>query len=228
MLWRKGWIESRTRFAVAAIVLTAACGLSVLFHEPVRAALGRGSAVPLDTYAAFVYRLVYQGFCRTMFMIFAFVLGLGGVLREQELGTSGFTLALPVSRRRLIVVRAVIALIELVALALVPALVIVGLSPVVGRSYPLTQALQFAGLWIAGGSALGATAFLASAVLGGEYTAFLVAWVVFFGETVSTQFIRLRYPASSPYLFTVQEVMSGFRMRYFDAKSHILIGLRSR
>jgi ABC-2 type transport system permease protein len=223
MLWYKAWIESRLRFGHAMAAMGAATSLGVLFHDPVRSFLASGTA-SLDTYTWYICRILYQGFGRTLFMIFAFLFGLGGLLRERELGTAAFTLALPVSRLRLVATRAVVGWIELAALAFLPSIVVVVVSPLAGQGYPLAQALQFSVLWTAGGSALYAVAFLASAMLAGEYTAFIVAWVIMFGHTVTTQFIRLRYPALNRYLFTVQEMMSGFRMPYFDPHAHMLIG----
>ncbi len=223
MLWYKAWIESRMRFVLATALMGSVCAVAVVFHEPIRSFL-QTRTTPLDTYRWYIYRVAYQGFARTLFMIFSFVLGLGGLLRERELGTAAFTLSLPVSRCRLVFVRAMVGVIELIALAFLPSIVIVALSRIVGETYPLSQALQFSLLWIAGGSATFAVAFLSSSMLGGEYTAFVVSWIVLFGHTLTTQFIRISHPATSPYLFTVQEIMSGFRMRYFDPHTHLLVG----
>ena len=223
MLWHKAWVESRVRFLLGAAVMVIACVAAVVGHGPIRSALATRTA-PLDTYSWYIYRVAYQGFVRTVFMAFAFVLGLGGLLRERELGTAAFTLALPLSRLRIVITRAAVGLIELISLACVPSIVILALSPLVGQAYPLSQALQFSLLWIAGGSALFAVAFLAASILGGEYTAFVVAWIALFGHTLTTQFVRLRNPALDGYLFTVQEIMSGFRMSYFDPRTHRLTG----
>ena len=223
MLWRKAWIESQLPFGLAVAVMGAASGFGVLFHDPVRSFLASSTA-PLDTYSWYICRIVYQGFGRTLFMIFAFMFGLGGLLRERELGTAAFTLALPVSRLRLVATRAIVGWIELIALAFLPSIIVVAVSPLVGQGYPIAQAVPFSVLWIAGGSAFYAIAFLASAIFAGEYTAFIVVWVVMFGHTLTTQFIRLRYPVFNSYLFTVQEMMSGFRMSYFDPNAHVLIG----
>ncbi len=222
-LWRKAWVESRVRFWLAAAVMSAGSAVLVLFHESVRAYFAsRGT--PLDPYAAYLCRMLYQGFGRTLFTLFVLMFGLGGLLRERELGTAPLTLALPVARARVVGVRAAVGWIEVIALALLPSIAVVTLSPLAGQSFAISQALEFSLLWIAGGLALYAVAFLASAMLAGEYTAFIVAWVVMFGHTVTTQFSRLRYPALRPYLFTVQEMMSGFRMPYFDVRTHALIG----
>jgi ABC-2 type transport system permease protein len=223
MLWHKAWIESRLRFGLAMAMMGAVSSVGVLFHDPVRSYLASSTA-SLDTYSWYICRILYQGFGRVLFMMFAFMFGLGGLLRERELGTAAFTLALPVSRLQLVTTRAIVGWIELIALAFFPSIVVVAVSPFVGQGYPISQALPFSILWMAGGSALYAVAFVASAMLAGEYTAFIVAWVIMFGHTVTTQFIRLRYPAAKSYLFTVHEMMSGFRMSYFDPKAHILVG----
>jgi len=223
MLWHKAWVESRIRFVFGAGLLGITCAGAVLFHDQILRTLRTGG-LPLETYNAYVYRMAYSGGLRTIFIAFTFVLGLGGLLRERELGTAFFTLALPVSRLRLTLVRAAVGLVEITALALVPAVAIALCSPLVHQAYPLSQSLQFAALWTAGGAALFAVSFLASAMFAGEYTAFIVAWVALFGVTLTQQYIRISHTAAFPYLVTVQEVMSGFRMPYFDAKARVLIG----
>jgi len=191
MLWYKAWAESRARFGMASLVIAVACTFVLGWQD--------------------AHRVLFRGFPRSLFMIFAFVFGMGGVLRERELGSAPFTLALPVSRLRLTLVRAVAGLVELAALSLVPAAVIVVASGVFPQSYPIGEALISALRWLAGGAALFALAFFASATLSGEYTGFVAAFSVFFLQTVTTQFVRLAKPAAAPYLFTVQEIMSGIR-----------------
>ena len=88
MLWHKAWLESRPRFLLGAAVIGAACAVAALFHDPIRAALATRTA-PLDTDVAYIYRVVYQGFVRTAFMMLAFILGLGGLLREHVLLEGG-------------------------------------------------------------------------------------------------------------------------------------------
>jgi ABC-type transport system involved in multi-copper enzyme maturation permease subunit len=191
MIWRKAWAESKARFLIAVVVMILTSVFVIGWQD--------------------ADRVLFKGFPRALYMLFALVFGMGGLLREQELGTAGFTLALPVSRRRLSLVRAAAGLGELAALALVPIAVIVAATPFAAHAYSVEQAIAFPVRWLLGGSALFALAFLASAVLGGEYTAFVAALVVFFGETVTTQFIRLARPETARYLFTLQEVMSGIR-----------------
>lgn len=223
MVWYKAWTESRVRFFFSAATVAAACLGVIVFHQRMRPWLATPSN-PLTTDAAYVYRAVYQGFIRTLFMVFAFILGLGGLLRERELGTAPFTLSLTVSRFQLVLVRAATGLIQLAVLALIPALMIPTVSPLAGLVYPASQSLQYALLWMAGGSTLFGAAFLSSCLFAGEYTAFVVSWIALFGVTLTTQYVRITRPATAPYLFTVHEIMSGFRMPYFDARARLLIG----
>lgn len=211
------------RFLLAACVTLLACTAAVLWHDAIRS-LPAQRSTPTDTYVSSIYRVSYQGFARTVFTAFVFLLGMGGLLRERDLGTAAFTLALPVSRVRLGLVPAATGLIEVVVLASLPGVVIVLVSPAVHETYPASQAIGFALLWSAGGAALFGVAFLGSALFAGEYTAFVVAEMMPFGHTVATQFIRIVRPASRPYLFTVQEIMSGLRMPYFDAPTRLLAG----
>jgi len=223
VVWYKAWVESRLRFLAAAAVMAAVCGAAVLGHDAIQSVLANRPAPPA-TYAAYVHRVSYGGLTRVLFMTFAMVLGVGGLLRERELGTSAFTLALPVARTRLVLVRAAAGLLEIAAIALIQGLAIVTLSPLVHQIYPPSQALEYALLWSAGGAALFAVAFLASAVCSGEYTAFIVAQIALLVHTVSTQFVRIARPATWPYLATLQEIMSGLHMSYLDPKQSLLIG----
>jgi ABC-2 type transport system permease protein len=191
MLWRKAWAESRARFLLAVLVL-AMISLFVIGWQDAS-------------------RVLFGGVSRTIYMLFAIILGQGGLVRERDIGTAPFTLALPVTRRRLMLLRAAAGAVELVALAAVPIVAIVVTAPFVAHPYPLAAAVTFGLRWIVGGAVLFALGFLASATVTGEYTPFVAAFVVFFGETVSLQFTRLAKPSMMPYLFTVQEVMGGLR-----------------
>ena len=76
-----------------------------------------------------------------MLSLFAVLLGTGGLLSQASGGGALFTLSLPVSRKRLLGVRAATGLAELLALAFVPPLLLPLLSPAVGQSYGIGDAL---------------------------------------------------------------------------------------
>jgi len=223
VVWYKVWVESRLRFLVAVLATFAICAGALLLRDAVSEFLARRSTAP-ETFAAYVLRVPYGGAARFLFLTFAIVLGLGGLRRERELGTAPFTLALPIGRARLTVARAAAGIAEVVAVAATPALVILALSPFIDHRYPASQALEFALMWRAGGAVLFGVAFLASTLFSGEYTAFVVAHIVLLVHTVSTQFMRIARPAAWQYLRTLQEVMSGMHMSYFDPAQNLFIG----
>jgi len=169
MLWQKAWMESRPRFLISATMVIGACAGVVLFQSAIRVRVGAPSG-PLSTYVGYIHKVVYSGGLSALCKILILILGLGGLLHEQEHGTTGFTLALPVRRWQLAAVRAAVGLLEMVALAVTPALLIPTMSPLVHQSYPFSQAIQFSLLWIAAGALLFATSFLLSTVVTGQYT----------------------------------------------------------
>jgi ABC-type transport system involved in multi-copper enzyme maturation permease subunit len=189
MLWYKAWAESRARFAIAVMVMALACTVVVGGQDPARA--------------------LFRGIPRTLYILFALLLGMGGLVREQELGTAALTLALPVSRIRLTGVRAMVAFAELTALSLVPLIVVSTATVVLPSVHVPAQVLTSCLRWVLGGTPLMALCVLASSALAGEYTAFVASFGVFFVGTVTIQFTRLSKPWTAPYLFTLQEVMSG-------------------
>jgi len=170
MLWYKAWRESRVPFLLIALFMAGLCIYPVSGQKVFRA------SVPIS-YTAYVYIVVFGKLGNGFLYFPPSLLGMGGLLRERGRGTAALSLSLPVSRLRQVGVRAALGLIEIAALALVPAILILTLSPIVGESYPISLALHFALLWIVCGSAIFAMAFLLSAVLPGEYTALLVSFI---------------------------------------------------
>jgi hypothetical protein len=192
MLWFKAWAESRARFAIAAALIVAVCGYVIAGAAPTRALFG--------------------GLHRLLFIVFALIFGMGGLVREHQVGTAPFTLSLPVSRSRLTLVRAITGLSELAVIGFLPVVIIAACALFGRQPYPLADALGHALRWLAGGSALFALAFLASVILPGEYNSFVAAFVTYFGHTVTTQFVRIAKPATRPYLYTVHDIMSELKL----------------
>ncbi len=183
-----------------------------------RAQLHAPSA-PLSSYAGYIYLRIYGGFARGTFLVLALVLGLGGLQRERAHGSTGFTLMLPVSRGRLTGVRAAVGLAEILALSLLPVILVPGLSPFVGESYPLSQSLQFSLLWVSFGSVVFAAAFLSSVIFTSEYSALAVSLAVFFIYPLVA-----RLPPLRPYPLHIHYIMNGTGMAYFDPRTDLLVG----
>ena len=214
MLWYKAWRESQTRFLLSALTMAGLCVVFVLFHGERNGISDR----PL-TYMEYIWRIVYKGYLRELFVLLALLLGVGGLLRERDWGTAGFTLALPVSRLHLVSVRAAVGLLEVAALSFVPALVIPALSPLVGQFYPWSQALQFSLLWTFGGALIFVLGFLASSVFAGEYTAPVAAFLMLLVYSVIADL-----PVVEHYALDVHDIMSGVGMPYFQSDGSLLIG----
>ncbi len=214
MVWYKAWRESQARFLLSACTIAGLCVAFVFFHRE-----GAHVADNSKTYIEYIWRIVYKGYLRQLFVILALLLGVGGLRRERDYGTAGFTLALPVSRLRLVSVRAAMGLLEVAVLAFLPALVIPALSPFVGQVYPWSQALQFSLLWTAGGAFLFAIGFLASILFGGEYTAPVIAIVAMLGYSMLADL-----PSLERYIIDVHDLMSGNGMYYFQPGAYVLIG----
>ena len=182
MVWYKSWRESWTRFLISAAALAGFCCLIVFFHRQIRTASGLPLGMRGHSYSEHIYYYIY-GTAKGLFLILvAPFLGLGGLLREKSQGTAGFTLALPVSRIRLIGAQVGIGLLELGILALLPAAILPPVSLLVHESYPFTQALHFSVLWFGCGILVFAASFLFSVTLRGEYSAPLACIITFFAQ----------------------------------------------
>ena len=167
MLVYKIWRESQVRFLSAAAVLSVYCIFLIAFP----ALAGSPAPVGEASFREYINSQIFEGLGKGLFVLLIIFLGMGGLLRERGRHTAVFTLSLPVSRTRLMGTQIAVALAELLLLALLPALLLQLLSPLVDRPYPLADALRFGLLRFVCGAVIVATTFLLSVLLKGEYTA---------------------------------------------------------
>src|SRR6185503_11277957 len=92
-------------------------------------------------YRGYVWSHGFRQNLAQMGTLFAVLLGTGGLPLQRSGEAAQFTLSLPVSRERLLVVRAVSGLAQWLALALFSSLLIPLLSPTVGETYSVASAL---------------------------------------------------------------------------------------
>lgn len=194
MLWRKSWLETRWRFLIGlAVLVLSACG-TVLFDYPAVAKLMplassvdasgpmgrliREAALVQSTYRGFVWYQWFQQNLLHVWTLFAVLLGSGGLLAQSSGGAALFTLSLPVSRDRVLGVRAATGLAELAVLALVPSLLIPMLSPLVGQSYSLGETLVYGFCLFVAGALFFSTAFLLSTIFSDLWRPLLIACAV--------------------------------------------------
>jgi hypothetical protein len=179
MLWYKSWLETRWRFAIGLIVLMMSVTGTVLAYPQLaqfvtqmpnlnlQGEIGRRVAevVALSgQYRGYVWSQWFVQNMPQMWAVFAAVLGTGGLLSQVSGGGALFTLSLPATRSRLLGIRAATSLAELLALAVVPSLMLPLLSPLIGQSYSVTDALVHSLCLFVGGSVFFSLAFLLSTV----------------------------------------------------------------
>lgn len=172
------------------------------------------------SFVEYIWVFTYSSYAKDLFLVATLLLSFGGLLRERTTGTAGFTLALPVLRSQLLAIRAAVGLLQMTALALVPALVVPGLSHFVHESYPFLQAWGFSILWVGCGTIVFAIGFLLSVIFRGEYMGVLAGMAVLVGYFAVTNRASLqRFPFVS-----LDRVMGGDDMPYFSDTTHQLIG----
>ena len=219
MLWYKAWRESRVRFLITALVLIAFCAFAVLF-EPFIQANGR-LLIPLHlrkaAYNEYIYNLIYSGQAKGLFALLVIFLGLGGLQRERSHNTAVFTLALPVSRLRVIATQIAFGAVELAALALLPAILVPTLCSLVHQSFPLSEALHFSVLWFACGLVIYSSSFFLAVVAPGEYTAPIACYLLLMVHSVAAQWHPL-----TPYRLNLMWRMGEFRTMQWD-QSHTFL-----
>ncbi|MEO6910602.1 MAG: ABC transporter permease subunit [Edaphobacter sp.] len=218
MIWYKIWRESQARFLIGAAVLGGMCVAYVLFEPKLFSELARERPF-VTSYLNYIYWKIYAGPTRGMMQLACLLLGLGGLQRDRKQQTIGFTLALPISRTRLIATRAGVGVFQVAVLSLLPALLIFAASPVVHQHFPLEWALPFVGLWMAGGLATFALSFVCSVIFASEYTSLAVSYVVYFFYLAAT-----RLPSLAPYPLHIGDIMSGRVHALMDLKTAMWTG----
>ena len=158
MLWKKTWLETRGRFVTALLILTVLAGSTVFEYvlaqrmmplaesmietdtSPLGAAIREAVAVQRE-FRGFVWYNGFRDNLTSLGVLFAVLLGCGGLLAEAKKGSALFTLSLPVTRKQLLGARVGVGLAQCFAIAIVPPLVIPLLAPAAGQSFSVVDAL---------------------------------------------------------------------------------------
>jgi len=189
MLWYKSWLETRWRFVIGLLLL-ALSALATVFAYPqvvkllpmvsnvdLSGELGRRvaeSAALAHDYRGYVWSQWFGQKLTQQCTLFAVLLGTGGLLAQSSGGGALFTLSLPVSRNRLVGVRAATGLAELLALAFVPSLLLPMFSPAVGQTYGIGHTLVHSACMFVAGSVFFSLAFLLSTVFSDVWRPLLI------------------------------------------------------
>lgn len=223
MLWYKTWLETRSRFLAGLVVLMFSAGSTVWIYPQVSQLLPALPNVELNgpigrqvreglelsrTYEGYVWVEWFVSNLPQLWALFAIMLGAGGLRSQASRGGALFTLSLPVSRERLLDIRAGAVLAELLILAIVPSMVVVLLSPAVGQSYRPADALVYSLCGFVGGSVLFSLTFLLSTVFSDLWRPPLIV----IGAAMCVSFAEQAIQGLSRYsLFGVMSAESYFR-----------------
>ncbi len=208
MLWYKAWLETRTRFLISLCGILALCSFSVLHGER------QAEPSTLRSYHNYVLSDGYA-MLAVMWVLSVTLLMMGGLLREQALGSASFTLGLPVSRRRLMLVRIAVGALQASLVAILPAAAMYLIASVCSAPFSASQNLFRLVLLLAGGAVFFSIALLVSSLVPGEYTPPVVAFgiLLFVSATLGDQKTRM----FSPLAFMIGT-------EYLDRHSNLLIG----
>jgi ABC-type transport system involved in multi-copper enzyme maturation permease subunit len=214
MLWYKSFREIRLVTLVGFLGLGVACALIVLNQQTMRA----HADVPM-TYVTYIWKSVYNSIGRDIFVILCVILGSGGLLQERVHGTSGFTLALPVSRRRIVFTRAAIGYLGVLALASAPVAIVPIVSRFVGQQYPVGQNIGFFFLWAGCGAVFYGLTFVLAHWIEGDYLSVLVAIpsLMLYGALLNLPWL------SQVRMLNIFDVLNGEEMPFFNEAQHLLV-----
>jgi ABC-2 type transport system permease protein len=194
MLWYRSWLETRWRFVIGMALLPLSAAVSVFAYPRVVKLLPLASQVDgndpigklvleaaqtMGTYRGYVWAQWFNQNMTQQWALFAVLLGIGGLVAQTAGGGALFTLSLPVTRNRLAGIRAATGLAELAILALAPALVVPLLSPAIGQSYSVGDALIHAVCMFTAGSVFFSLAYFFSTVFSDVWRPLMI--VVCFG-----------------------------------------------
>jgi hypothetical protein len=201
MLWYKVWIETRWRFWIGLVVLACSMVATVLTYPRVLellqrmpeldlgGALGRraqeGIALARE-YRGYVWSHAFAQEMSHLGTLFAVLLGAGGLISPR--GGALFTLSLPISRSRLLAVRAGTGLAQWLALALVPMVLLPVFSPAVHESYGIGAALVHGLCLFTAGAAFFSLTVLLSTVFADVWRPLLFALVIAVALSIPEQF----------------------------------------
>ncbi len=214
MLWYKAWRDTRWRFLIGLTILSGTTLTCVFAYPSVKGLLGivlypgANDALTREinwvaqlsaNFRGYVWVQLIRQNMYILWTLFAVLLGAEGPF-SQRTGAL-FTLALPVSRRRVCAVRAATDLAELFLLALVPLLLLPLTAPVIGNSYAMADAGVHGLSIFFGGAVFYCLALLLTTVFEDRWRPIIIPFAV----AILVEVCKTLIPAATP--FTPEGVM---------------------
>lgn len=163
----KAWLETRGRF-IASLVIASLLIVWAVVRAPVAMEVIMQNH-PKTIYTEYIWVLLYRGYLQTIWILSAFLFGIGGLNRDYWRGTTSFTLSLPMSRKVFLYSHACVGLLESFTLGLFSCVLIFVMSNITGQLYPFTDSMLFALCLTVAGSIFFSWGFLLSQILSGEF-----------------------------------------------------------
>ena len=219
MLWYKSWLETRWRFLIGLGMLICSAVVTVLTYPQVIKLLPmvpanvsgpigeriREAAALARSYRGYIWSSWFRQNLSQWSTLFAILLGTAALLVQS--GGDLFTLSLPVSRARLLGVRAATGLAELFVIASIPSLLIPIFSPAIGQSFGFGSAIVHGACAFVAASVFFSIALLLSTFFSDAWRPLLITFAIALGLGLLDQL--LRNPSFSVY--SVMSAESYFR-----------------
>lgn len=156
MILYKSWLDTRWRFIAGAAIMICSVTAMVLIYPQVNNLLPIASSIEMpgalgeevrkaidlaSSFDGYLWLKWYNGNMPMLGSLFASMLGAGGIFIAGAGGGALYTLALPVSRRRLLTLRALVGLAELFGLMMLASLTVPLLAPAIGESVSFQDAI---------------------------------------------------------------------------------------
>jgi ABC-type transport system involved in multi-copper enzyme maturation permease subunit len=187
MLRTKYWLETRNRFFIGVVFISALCLFFVLAQPWILSRWRMDELadphiynppwllIARKDYPYFIWHFLYNYLLQFTWAIFTIMLAIGGINQEAEKGNALFTLSLPISRGKLFIQRIVVGFLEASALAVLPALLIPFASSFIGLHYNFAAALSHGILFLIGGIVYYMLGVFINTLAKGEATAFFIS-----------------------------------------------------
>lgn len=222
MLFYKAWLESRLRFLVGLAAVTAVCILFIRLrpmlvadwivelHNPRWSGRPAWLSLGVRDLNFYAWHFLFENKLQQVWALFAILLSFGGLLREKEQGTSTFSLGLPVSRKRWLLTRMLVAATESVLLGLTAAIVVPLVSWSIHEQYPVSQVIAHCLLMVTAGAVFLALGGLFSTLIRGEQMALPITIVVLGSPYLFIQeYVRQAAPSAWVHRVDISHVMAG-------------------
>lgn len=189
MLLYKAWVETRVRFFVGLCAAALVCTFYLQQHAwLVQMWTGElrnphGFHAPwmytaIHEYGWYLWHFLYENYLQQVWSLFAVMFAFGGLIREKTIGSAHFSLGLPVSRRRWLVSRLSVAVLESVALSLFAVAYVAVGSRVIHQPFPTGEMIMHSLLMVAAGIVLVAFGNFCYNLFPGSYLSLLITLVL--------------------------------------------------